>query len=155
MLWSSISGMNRIPPPLYVVAGLYLEQTLTQYMPLYRFDGYTMTLIGFTLIGLSVILAFSSAGIFLSKGTTVIPHHTPNAFVRIGPYKHTRNPMYLGMLGILIGSALVQGSVSSILVPIVFIFLMDTFVIRAEEKNMLEQFGESYVEYMKNVRRWI
>ena len=92
---------------------------------------------------------------FKQVQTTVKPHEAPSVLVRDGPFKVSRNPMYLGMLLALLGEAVVLGSLTPFLAPIAFFLAVDTVYVGIEEKLMLEAFGEEYSAYKKKVRRWV
>ena len=83
------------------------------------------------------------------------PFKRSSVLVTTGPYRYSRNPMYLGLVLILIGIAILQGSISPVLVIPVFIWLITNNIIKKEEKMLEETFGDAYLEYKKQVRRWI
>ena len=72
-----------------------------------------------------------------------------------GLYRFTRNPMYLGMTLVLLGTAITVGAFSSLFVPPVFMAVIEYRFIRPEEAMLREQFGEQFDSYCRNVRRWI
>ena len=63
--------------------------------------------------------------------------------------------MYLGMCAILLGEAILMGSIVMFFVPIIFVLLMEIIFIPHEEKNLEDVFGVEYINYKKKVRRWI
>jgi len=92
---------------------------------------------------------------FKQAGTSVIPWKAPSALVTDGPYRFTRNPMYLGMAALYAAIALGAGSLWALaLLPIVLV-VIQVAVIRREEAYLERHFGEPYREYRSNVRRWI
>lgn len=72
-----------------------------------------------------------------------------------GVFSFSRNPMYLGMVAILLGVAVGLGSTWALIVPPVFMGLIQTMFIRMEERILEEQFGAAYLAYRDRVRRWI
>lgn len=111
--------------------------------------------VGFLPLVLGVLLAFSALGIFKRSGTTTIPFGTPSQLVLRGPYRLTRNPMYLGLGLLYVGVAITQGQLWPLVVlPLVLIYV-HTVVIPIEERRLHETFGEAYDRYRANVRRWI
>jgi len=86
----------------------------------------------------------------------VMPSSPTNAaLVAYGPYAFTRNPMYVGMVTITLGVALLVGAPLLFAAP-VLLFLLDNFVIIPfEEAKMERQFGDAYRAYKGKVRRWI
>ncbi|MCG8527956.1 MAG: isoprenylcysteine carboxylmethyltransferase family protein, partial [Opitutales bacterium] len=79
----------------------------------------------------------------------------PDILVTEGPFKFTRNPIYLGFLLVLVGFAWCFGVISVWVGPLIFLLLANFWYIPFEEKRMLKKFGESYVEYRQKVRRWL
>ena len=111
-------------------------------------------------IAIAVIgLGFDIAGIisFLRARTTVNPMKpsTTSSLVSSGVYRITRNPMYLGMLFILIAWAVLLSSAWLLLGPLIFALYMNRFQIEPEEKALLAMFGNSYAGYKARVRRWL
>lgn len=103
-------------------------------------------------------LAFSAWGwaTFFERGAEIHPwSESHSTLVAIGPYRISRNPMYLGMVVTGIGAAFVGGTWAMWLVPVV-LFLLDNFVIIPfEERSMERAYGEEYRAYKSRVRRWI
>jgi protein-S-isoprenylcysteine O-methyltransferase Ste14 len=96
-----------------------------------------------------------AAGLFRKRGTTIIPFQVSSELVQEGPYRWTRNPMYLGMLGILSGTAWMLGSATPWLLVFTFLWWISTRFIAIEERMLGARFGESYRDYQKRVRRWL
>ena len=80
---------------------------------------------------------------------------TTTTLVRSGVFRLTRNPMYLGLLLILLAWALFLGSGWSLLGPVVFVIYLNRFQILPEERVLAAKFGVEYAAYRKCVRRWI
>ena len=98
------------------------------------------------------------AGVLFEKEKTTVNPFRPNktaSIVDSGPYRFTRNPMYLGMILLIIGSGFWFQQWTSILVVIAFWFYMNETQIKPEERALTEKFEEEYVDYMSKVRRWI
>jgi protein-S-isoprenylcysteine O-methyltransferase Ste14 len=92
---------------------------------------------------------------FKQHNTPVKPLEKSTALVTHGVFRVSRNPMYLGLVLILLGIAICMGSLTPHLVVFLFAIFMDILFIRFEEKKLEETFGEAWVEYKKSVRRWI
>lgn len=86
--------------------------------------------------------------------TTIHPYHAASALVVSGPFGVSRNPIYLGMVLILLGLALSLGSLTPFLGVPVFMLLLGRFVIAGEESRLMAAFGEDFLGYTKRVRRW-
>lgn len=92
---------------------------------------------------------------FIKAKTHFDVYKKPNAFVTSGFFKISRNPTYLGMLLTLVGVSIFLGSLSTFILPIIFVMLIDIFTIPIEEKNLEKKFGKEYIDYKKRVRRWV
>ena len=120
-----------------------------------------------TLPGASVVasaFAFIGGGIalagvfaFRQHYTTVNPMkpETTASIVTAGIYRVTRNPMYLGLVFILVGWAMYLASLAALLLVPAFVAYMTQFQIKPEERALLAKFGPGFAEYMAAVRRWI
>ncbi len=109
--------------------------------------------IGFILTGVAIIA--SPALSFRRSETTIIPFKESTSLVVSGMFRITRNPMYLGMVTILTGVAVISGSLSTFLMPVLFVPVLNRRVIRHEEVMLMDAFGDEYRDYMQQVRRWL
>lgn len=104
-------------------------------------------------------LAISLAGVvaFRRASTTTDPRHPAqaSALVSSGVYRYSRNPMYLGVLLILLGWAIHLGNLLSILCTLIFIGYITRFQIIPEERRLQEKFGQEFLDYRSRVRRWL
>jgi protein-S-isoprenylcysteine O-methyltransferase Ste14 len=103
--------------------------------------------------GLALVLRV--AMIFRARETTIKPFEESTSLIGDGPFRWSRNPIYVGMVTSLAGVALLLGTLSPLLVPPLFVWIVSVSVIRIEERMLEETFGESYLSYKRNVRRWI
>lgn len=92
---------------------------------------------------------------FHERMTTVRADGTPRALVTDGPYARTRNPMYLAGVVILLGLAILLGSLAPLLAPVAYGAAAHAHFLPAEEKVMEDRFGEAYREYRASVPTWI
>ena len=106
-------------------------------------------------VGLAIVVAGVNS--FRSAGTTVNPTRpeASTSLVSTGVYSLTRNPMYLGMLTILLGWAVYLSSVASLIGPAVFVLFITRFQIVPEERAMVALFGPAFEDYRHRVRRWL
>lgn len=93
--------------------------------------------------------------LFRLRRTPVLPGRRATCLVTSGPFRFSRNPMYLGLVVILAAIALWFGSWSLLIAPLAFFTFMSLVRIPHEEKHLREIFGEPYTDYLKKVRRWI
>ena len=82
------------------------------------------------------------------------PFHTPSALVVNGPFRVSRNPVYLSVIIMVFGLATLFGSLILFILPPIFFIIFHRFFIRWEEKKLEDTFGEDYLEYKRHVRRW-
>ena len=124
-------------------------------LPIAKFDYSTYNYLGIVLILFGIAINLWADALMKKKETTVKPHLKPSTLINSGPFGFTRHPMYLGMLSILLGAAIIAASLISFIFPLIYIILMEILFIPIEEKNLEEAFGSGYIDYKKKVRRWI
>jgi protein-S-isoprenylcysteine O-methyltransferase Ste14 len=109
--------------------------------------------------GIAAIVGFLLGGSAFSQmtkaHTSPDPHQPSTALVIEGPYRFTRNPIYLGFLLIYLGLSLLGGTLWGVIAAPFLIWTVNHAVIHFEEKYLVEKFGESYRQYMSRVRQWI
>ena len=82
------------------------------------------------------------------------PFHVPSSLALTGPYKFSRNPIYLGVLLLILGTCLLMESITVFIVAILC-YIIFRFFIKWEEEHLENKFGQQYIEFKKKVRRWI
>ena len=110
---------------------------------------------GLILLLIGVIFRIWSAWIFYQnqlKVITLTPQHT---FIRSGPYKFSRNPLYIGIISIALGSALLFGSLIGVFSAFLIFVGWDIYVKHVEEKTLEKKFGDNYIKYKQEVSRWL
>jgi len=149
------TSVPRIPPPIYFLAGLVVMILLNSFVPIGRWLYYPWRYLGIIIIALGFSLSAGSGIFFRKLGTNPRPGTRATLIVTKGAFKHTRNPMYLGLITMLIGASILLGTFSPLIViPIIFLILHTKFVLR-EEQWMEEWFGEPYLEYKNKTPRWL
>jgi protein-S-isoprenylcysteine O-methyltransferase Ste14 len=103
-------------------------------------------------VGIAINLIADKA--FHKANTTVKPFQESTSLVTDGVFRYSRNPMYLGFLLILVGIALLFGSLSPWFIVPLFVILMDRVFIQVEERMLEARFGQIWLEYKASVRRW-
>ncbi|HEU0200846.1 MAG TPA: isoprenylcysteine carboxylmethyltransferase family protein [Burkholderiaceae bacterium] len=146
---------RKIVPPVYFFAALVLMATLHFLAPLARFIEAPYSYLGFGLLLGGLGIAGTAVRAFSKAGTPLVPFERSTALVTHGAYRFTRNPMYLGMVLVLIGVALLFGTLSTLLPIPAFIWIIQSNFIRGEERFLEEIFGDRYLNYKRCVRRWI
>ena len=157
---SNARGPNvRIPPPLLFAMPLLTGFIVQHFVPTHIVKGAdperTIRLVGWAEVGIGLVLMYWGIGTFKRMQTPVFPIYPARLLVAEGPYKFTRNPMYLGFTVLYLGICFVANAVW----PLVFlpeaIALTYLFAIRLEEAYLTREFGDAYREYCSRVRRWI
>lgn len=142
-------------PPFWMVLCLALAWLLDRYTPLWSPE---LPLLGFlgrgiVLLGLAMVLWPVTQ--FLLAHTGLVPFSKATTLVTTGLYRFTRNPMYLGMVLMLLGAALVFGSLAALLPLPLFVIIIQRRFILGEERFLETTFGDEYRAYRQRVRRWI
>ncbi len=102
-----------------------------------------------------VLLALGGSRRFSAAGTNIVPFTESAALVTQGVFAYSRNPMYLGMILALGGTALLLNTALPWLVVLAFALLLRIGFVRIEERLMEATFGEEYLSYQTRVRRWL
>jgi protein-S-isoprenylcysteine O-methyltransferase Ste14 len=112
------------------------------------------SLLGLILIVSGLSLAAISFRLMSKIKTTFIPDGTPETLISTGPFKISRNPIYLGMFMLLFGVSFLMESISALLIALLFALLINYTWVSHEEKKLAEIFGQDWIEYCSKVRRW-
>jgi len=92
---------------------------------------------------------------FKKVNTEINTFKNPRVFITSGLFKYSRNPIYLGMTTALLGLWGIHGSLYSFIPVIVFWLVCHFWYIPIEERKMIDSFGQDYIEYKTQVRRWL
>ena len=147
--------MIKIPPPILVlilITSNYFSQNRLEiiYLPYKHSTSVLILLVG-------SLFLINPVFKFIKSKTTVNPvkFKKVNKLVTSGIYKYSRNPMYLGMILIIISTSIFYLNYISVVTPFIFYFWINRFQIKREEIFLKEKFGEEYLSYMSKTRRWI
>jgi protein-S-isoprenylcysteine O-methyltransferase Ste14 len=144
----------RPPPPLLALAAGVAQRALTPDAP--PPSAARRAVAGVVSLA-SMVLAGAASAQFFRRGTTVEPFRPEEASVLVttGANSITRNPMYVGMAGVLVANAIRRGSLRALAPAAGFVFVIDRFQIAAEEAALRKNFGEEYAAYNAAVPRWL
>ncbi len=147
----------KIPPLVLVVITLVMMKAISTLLPTSPTLANLPLLLPIMLVGIGGAVMVAGVFEFRRKKTTVNPmlKTASSALVSGGVYRFTRNPMYLGMLCILVAAALLWNSVYALLGCVFFVLYMNVFQISPEEDYLTELFPDSYPAYKARVRRWL
>lgn len=145
----------KIHPPVLLLIHLLVVFAMNWLLPLANSVPKFVEWLGYGLVLMGLGFAFRAMGRFRSAHTTLDPHGSVSAIVMDGPYRISRNPIYLGLLCSLIGLPLVWGNYWGAVLSPVFVATMNQLVIKHEEAYLEEKFKDVYASYKSRVRRWL
>ena len=146
---------KRVLPPVYFLAALVSMGALHFFLPIAYILRPPYSTSGSFLFVAGAVVVLWAARLFNRAGTTIRPFQEPSVLVTSGPYRYSRNPIYLGLVLALIGIGLLFGTLSPFVVVPVFICLIQQRFIQPEEAVLEKTFGSAYGRYKRQVRRWL
>ncbi len=145
-----------IPPPLLYVIPLGVGALLQRFVPIAILPRSVVTVAGGWLLFALGIALFAAALLnFRRARTSLVPVKPTTAIVETGPYRFTRNPMYVSMTLVYLGVTLWIDSLWPLVFLPVILLTVQFTVIAREERYLEAKFGEAYRGYKARVRRWI
>jgi protein-S-isoprenylcysteine O-methyltransferase Ste14 len=143
------------PPPLLYAAVFAMGLLLQRLWPLPALSGTPWRTLALVLGSAGLVLGLSGFSRFMAARTTFTHLHPSRALVIRGPYRFTRNPMYIGLMMVYVACCLWTGHAWPLLLtPLGFLWI-DRRVVRSEERHLRQRFGPEYERYLASVRRWI
>ena len=146
----------RVPPPVIFVAAILAGAGL-RYVFALRISApleWRLVLGGLLIAG-ALLLGFSAIGWFRKTGQDPKPWMPSPELILRGPYKYSRNPMYLSMMVVTAGIGLAIGNGWVMLLAIVALLLVHTLAVLPEEAYLAAKFGAPYLAYKEKVRRYL
>jgi len=147
-----------VKPPLLFGGALALGYVLSLYFPLgpglAQANAFALT-VGITFIALGFALAIRSVQMFRRAGTNVVPGEPATALVTAGPYRFTRNPIYIGFVLVYFGLSIVLTSMWVLLLLFPTLVILHRGVVKREEAYLERKFGDAYRAYKARVPRWL
>ncbi len=152
--------LKKILPPIWFFLFFGTALLFHFFVPTSRvFDlspGLAGVIIGAVILIGGFFLPLWASKIFAEEKTEILPTSPANqVLVTHGPFRFSRNPMYLGMVTMLFGIAVIFGTLPLFIAALAHFAVMNFVFIPFEEKKMEKQFGEQFRDYMRRVRRWI
>jgi len=145
----------KIHPPVLLLIHVLAAFLLNWLMPLPFAFSKILEWTGYILVFVGLGFAFSAVNRFSKMHTTLDPHGSVSEIVTSGPYRFSRNPIYLGFVYTLIGLPLALGNYwGAVLSPLLMTFLYQ-LVIKHEEAYLEIKFKDVYTSYKSRVRRWL
>jgi protein-S-isoprenylcysteine O-methyltransferase Ste14 len=148
--------MLKLPPPVWTLLYILIAYGLSRLAGAGPIPSLRIVPLGIILIVAGVALAVSAALLFRREGTEINPTSATNrVLVTSGPYRFTRNPMYLSLVIVTLGLAIWAGAWPMFLPPVAVFVTTNWAHIPFEETKMQRQFGPDFEAYCRRVRRWI
>jgi protein-S-isoprenylcysteine O-methyltransferase Ste14 len=145
----------KIIPPLVYLAGVVIGIVISIWIPTNIAPNSLAWMLGGLLIICGAGLSGSAILKFKDVSTTVRPDRAASTLVVVGPYRITRNPMYLGLALVYVGIAIAVQSVWALILLPVVLTIIQRRAIEPEEAFLERRFGANYISYKEKVRRWI
>jgi protein-S-isoprenylcysteine O-methyltransferase Ste14 len=142
-------------PPLLFGAGLAAGLLLHWIRPAPGPHPMINRVAGLVILVMSIILARSAETAMKRAGTNIRPDRPTLAIVTDGPFRFSRNPLYLAAAGLYLAVALLVNTLWPLLLLVPVLLVLHWGVIRREERYLEAKFGDSYREYRARVRRWV
>jgi len=146
---------QRVLPPVYLFAAIVIAAALYLLLPGPKIIGLPWNLLGLIPLALGSALNLIADKAFKEHETTVKPYEESSALITTGAFRVCRHPMYLGFVLIILGIAVLMGSVTPFVVALVLGVVMEIVFIRTEEKMLEETFGDEWRLYKARVRKWV
>jgi protein-S-isoprenylcysteine O-methyltransferase Ste14 len=144
----------RLRPPWVALLLLAIAFAIDALVPTEPWVPERLRSLGFVPIALGAALGIWALWTFHRRGTTHDPFGTPGALVVSGPYRFSRNPMYVAVTLILLGIAWGMRTAPWWIAPVAFFLFVCLVQVPREERLLDRLFGESYRAYRARVRRW-
>lgn len=148
----------KFPPPLLFVAGFLVGWLLDRRWPHHIMShertGIAEAAGSVAIVAGVAVIAWAFAT-FIRHRTAIYPNQPAARIVRDGPFRWTRNPMYVSMALLYLGLALVMNTLLPVFILPLVLYLLVRLVIRREERYLASAFGEDYAAYCRDVGRWL
>lgn len=141
-------------PPIWTLGAFALSWLLARFVPIGAVPAYGVQLLGLAWVGIATLIVLWAALYFKSNKTTIEPHHTPTALITKGPYRFTRNPIYLAMVIASAGFAIWCGTVLALVPTVVLAVVLHRRFVIPEEALLIETFGAEAEAYIAKSKRW-
>jgi protein-S-isoprenylcysteine O-methyltransferase Ste14 len=148
--------MLKLPPPIWALIYVLFATAISWSLGWPKFPGLPIAPLGIALVAAGFIPPVWAFVLFARAGTEIEPTSPVNrTLVTSGPYRLTRNPMYLGLVILTLGIAVWVGAWPMLIAPLGVLAAANWVHIPFEEAKMRRQFGATYDDYVARVRRWV
>jgi protein-S-isoprenylcysteine O-methyltransferase Ste14 len=146
---------KKVMPTTWLLLAIVVTIALHFLFPVMRIVPAPWNLLGIIPLAAGVAINLVADSAFRKANTTVKPFEESSSLIVDGAFRISRNPMYLGFVLILIGVAVLLGSLAPFVVALAFAILMDRAYIGIEEGMLAARFGTQWEEYKQTTRRWL
>jgi len=150
-----VANLGLIRPPFVYLISLVSGTVIHLVVPLSFLPQKLAMPLGVLLVAVAIALFSYSVAKFRAVGTPVPARKPTTAIVRAGPYRFSRNPIYLAFSSFQLGIAIWVNSVWLVVTLVVAVMLINSVVIPREEQYLERKFGAQYLDYKASVRRWL
>jgi protein-S-isoprenylcysteine O-methyltransferase Ste14 len=144
-----------IPPPLIYCTGFLFAYAMNRFYQIPMLCPPLSIILALLTATPSAVLGLWSLLEFRRGGTNPLPHKPSSSLVIAGPYRVTRNPMYLSLALLFVSFGFLLNIVWAFVALPAVICIVNIYVIKREESYLESKFGEQYRTYKKQVRRWL
>ena len=153
-----MTAAERLPgdlPPTWLFGSLMVMLVLHWLLPVATWIEWPWSSLGLVLIAAATVVLFLCVWRFYRARTGIRPFTPAHELVVDGAFRFTRNPMYLGLIGVCLGVAIRLGTATPLVLVPLFFLVLDRRFVRREENFLRERFGAAFDEYCGRVRRWL
>ncbi|MGZ8867896.1 MAG: methyltransferase family protein [Thermoanaerobaculia bacterium] len=149
--------MRFFPPPVLFMVCFAAAALLERLRPLALppLDHRAALVTGTVMLVIAAFLGYSAIYVMWRAKTPIEPGHVPSKLVTTGPFRFTRNPLYVTLLLIMIAVGFMMSSAWFLITAAMLLVLLDRLIIAREERVIRQHFGDEYAAYMARVRRWV
>jgi protein-S-isoprenylcysteine O-methyltransferase Ste14 len=147
---------NVVPwPPIIVLLAVVASMAMSRLWPLASIEWGGLTVLGAALIVAGLGLDLSAIMTMRRANTNIMPNRAADLLVTTGPFRFSRNPIYLGNTVLLLGIGLTLGNYWFDVFALVAAWLVDQLAIRREERHLSSRFGAAWDDYASRTPRWL
>ncbi|NNN12721.1 MAG: isoprenylcysteine carboxylmethyltransferase family protein [Acidimicrobiaceae bacterium] len=148
-------GFSRVPPPLLFTAATSLGYFFDKRIRKKDRRGRLSKCTGWLVLDIGVALGVWALGTMIQQGQNPNPAAEKTKLITDGPFRLSRNPVYLGAALAALGRSIQASSPTGSVLTMVALLYVDRAVVPAEEQYLSEKFGKTYDEYRSSVPRWV
>ena len=142
-------------PPALIAGAMVVGLLLHGWQPIHPLPAWPARGIGTALFVGSALVGMWGEQVMKRAGTNVRPNLPTTAIVTDGPFRYTRNPLYVSIVGLALGVGFLVNGLWPLVVVVPAVAVLQWGVIAREERYLAAKFGEPYLAYKQRVRRWL